>query len=174
MVAKGVGLLARHEQRALLCFVAFPKFEHFSGSPLTITTSEILFASRSEVGKSTNPLTKKKRVAIVEDEQGLIEIYSAYLENLGYNLVFSVASGEELVQTISSGLIAADVVIMDYRLPGIDGIETSRRILALSPEMKIILTTADDSVRKRAGSLGVSFLQKPFSMSILARMIDEI
>ena len=62
---------------------------------------------------------------------------------------------------------------MDYRLPKMDGLEASKRISKSRPGIKIVLATSDDSVKSVALSEGFEFLQKPFSLQMLARTISS-
>jgi CheY-like chemotaxis protein len=123
--------------------------------------------SRGELG------SEHKKIAIVEDEKDLSSIYSFFLENLGYDAIFVAMSGEEMVRGMVDGKASPDLVVMDYRLPGMNGIETAKRIKELKPGIKVIITTADDSVKAEATSLGFSFLQKPFALHALSQTIDQ-
>jgi CheY-like chemotaxis protein len=117
--------------------------------------------------------SEHKKIGIVEDEKNLSSIYSLFLEHLGYDAIFVAMSGEEMVRGMVDGQASPDLVVMDYRLPGMNGIEAAKRIKELKPAIKVIITTADDSVKPEAMSLGFSFLQKPFALHALAETIDQ-
>jgi DNA-binding NarL/FixJ family response regulator len=84
------------------------------------------------------------RVMVVDDHpvvrSGLAALISA---DPSLELAASVASGEQaLVQVTEPGI---DVVLMDLQLGGIDGVETTRRLLAIAPEIAVVvLTTSGD------------------------------
>jgi two-component system chemotaxis response regulator CheY len=113
-------------------------------------------------------------IAIVENERNLISIYSYVVKGLGYNPVFIAREGEEILRAVADGVTSPDVIIMDYRLPGMNGIETAKRIVERRPATKVIVASADDSVRGESISLGFSFLQKPFSLENFAERIRRV
>ena len=121
------------------------------------------------VGLGDGPAQKK--VAIVEDERDLLDLYSAYFWEVGYGSVFAAETGEELIRAVTEGRVSPEVIVMDYRLPGLDGIETAKRLRKIIPGLKVIVTTADDTVERLAEAEGYGFLRKPFSLSALAGMI---
>jgi CheY-like chemotaxis protein len=114
-----------------------------------------------------------KRVAIVDDDFELLTTYSVVLEHLGYTTL-TANDGDEIVNQVLYGHEAApDVILMDYRMPKMNGLEAAKKILRNRPGVKIIMSTADDSVKQEAISAGMTFLQKPFSLDDLARAIRE-
>jgi DNA-binding NtrC family response regulator len=113
--------------------------------------------------------SRAKTAAVVEDDEDMVFIYSKILRDQGYESVFVARSGEEIIEWISIGSAFPDVVIMDYRLPKINGLDAAREVLRRSPSTKIIMATAHDEIRAEAASLGFSFLRKPFSLKTLAR-----
>jgi CheY-like chemotaxis protein len=132
------------------------------------------FSASRERRDTASPTKQKTKIAIVEDEEALLRAYSDYLQGLGYDSVSTFANGEDLILAISQGNASPDLVIMDYRLPGENGIETAKQVAALRPTMRVVITTADDSVEAQAMKMGLSFLQKPFSLKQLLQTIEHL
>ncbi|MBI4338854.1 MAG: response regulator transcription factor [Chloroflexi bacterium] len=81
------------------------------------------------------------RVMIVEDQPQFQELVKLLLSlDPQFEVVGSVTTGEEALQEIAQA--HPDLVLLDFRLPGIDGLETARRIKKEHPATKIALVTA--------------------------------
>jgi len=119
-----------------------------------------------ESGRSSDSRTKT--AAVVEDDEDLAFIYSRILKDQGYDSVFVARSGEEIIHWISTDMESPDVIIMDYKLPAINGLDAAREVLRHSPGTKIIMATGHDEIKPEAEALGFTFLRKPFSMKTLA------
>ena len=115
------------------------------------------------------------RVFVVDDEIFIRDLYRDVFESKGMT-VFSAQSGEEAVKIFSTMKYKPDVVIMDHRMPGKDGIETTKEILRMDPSIPIIFSSADETIREAALAAGaVSFWAKPFPVGMLANaMIDLV
>jgi CheY-like chemotaxis protein len=116
---------------------------------------------------------KEKIVAIVDDNQAICTSVSSLIEHLGYRSPIVAHDGEEIVGAILDQGLTPNVIIMDYRLPRMDGLEASKRISKSRPDIKIVLATSEDNVRSEALSEGFEFLKKPFSLRALARTISS-
>ncbi len=97
------------------------------------------------------------RVLIVEDHRMFAQALKAAFDEADDIAIIAA------VETAAAGVEAAwetdpDVVLMDYRLPDIFGLEAARRIKAADPETKILMLTAtgDDSLRRNALAVGCS------------------
>ena len=88
-----------------------------------------------ESGRSS--ASRAKTAAVVEDDEDLVFICSRILKDQGYDSVFVARSGEEIIHWISADMRSLDVVIMDYRLPKINGLDAAREVIRHSPETKI-------------------------------------
>jgi CheY-like chemotaxis protein len=118
-----------------------------------------------------NNIVVPKTIALVEDQAELLSTYNAVFSGLGWSTFFSGEKGEDLIKLAKSEGAKPALVIMDYRLPGMDGIDAGRRLRRIVPDIKIVITTADDSIREEAESAGFYFLQKPFSISTLVEFL---
>lgn len=109
------------------------------------------------------------RILIVEDDAMVCEMICSVVEGLGYIVAGRAAEGEEAVSLVSQ--LRPDLVLMDLRLPGIDGVEATARINAVCPTPVVVLTAYDtpDFV-SRAIDAGVgAYLLKPPEADELAR-----
>jgi NarL family two-component system response regulator LiaR len=106
-----------------------------------------------------SPDREKNRVALVDDHRVVQTGLRSYLESFqDLEVVGSASSGEEALAKLEEWL--PDVVVMDLSMPGgIDGIEATRRVRALSPHTQVVVLTAHtDEARVvaalRAGAIG--------------------
>jgi CheY-like chemotaxis protein len=84
-------------------------------------------------------------VAVVDDDTTSTVVVDRLLSRAGYRVeVFT--SGEDVVAAVESGA-ALDAVCLDLSLPGIDGMETLRRLTALVPSLPVIVFTASADER---------------------------
>lgn len=106
---------------------------------------------------------KGESIMVVDDVEEQREIVSEMLARLGYQVI-TVSSGEEAVNTIMTRTV--DLVILDMIMdPGIDGLDTYRRILEFHPEQKAIITSGfSETTRVReAQRLGArTYIKKPY------------
>ncbi len=111
-----------------------------------------------------------KKVLLVEDEPDLLEIFSHMLSQYE---VLKAADGREAIELFKEHM--PDVVLMDVELPGIDGVEATKRILSIKSDTKVIGITAFASRRGKemleAGAVEV--LKKPFRMHELLETVKK-
>ncbi len=98
------------------------------------------------------------------------------LVQLGYT-VDAKTSGAEALEVIQKDPEKFDLVITDQTMPGMTGIELSKRILQLRPEMPIILCTGYSSIASKdiAEDAGIrEFVLKPLTVEQLSKLIREV
>jgi DNA-binding NarL/FixJ family response regulator len=89
------------------------------------------------------------RVVLVEDNRLFRETMEMLLGvREGIEVVGSVGGGAEAVDLC--GRLTPDVAVMDYRMPGLDGVQATRAVLEASPSTRVICLTASVSEHERA------------------------
>lgn len=121
------------------------------------------------------PHQRSLSILVVDDTPANRKVIRAFLQCAGHT-VAEAASGEAAVESVSSGQF--DLVLMDMRLPGIGGLEATRRIRSLADPVRarvpVLATTADTDPPdpKAARGAGLNgWLRKPFKAEDLAAAI---
>lgn len=111
------------------------------------------------------------RILIVDDEQSVREVLSEYFTEQGYS-VENAGGGEEALALVQRS--TPDLVLLDVRMPGIDGVETLRRIREIAPDVSVIMVTANEDVGLARETLklgALDYVAKPFDFVYLERAI---
>jgi FixJ family two-component response regulator len=111
-------------------------------------------------------------ISIVDDDESVRDAVQTLLESTG-RLTVTFPSAEQFLA--SAALSAAQCLIVDLRMPGIDGVELLRRMLAAGHRIPTIVLTAhaDEVERARALDAGaVAFLPKPFRPAVLLEAVE--
>ncbi len=114
-----------------------------------------------------------EKVLLVDDEQDFVDALSTRMESRGLS-VESAGSGPEALEKIAQKRF--DAVILDMVMPGMDGMETLKKMLEKNPELQVILLTGHATVEKgvQAVKLGaVDFLEKPAKIEDLMEKIKK-
>lgn len=115
---------------------------------------------------------EKTRVLIVDDDisfaSGLLDI----LNEMGYDAI-TVNSGEEALEKVKE--VSFDVILMDIKMPVMNGVETYKRIKKISPQTVVIMMTAysvEDLIKDalKEGAYGVVY--KPLDIEKVIKMIE--
>jgi DNA-binding NtrC family response regulator len=116
---------------------------------------------------------RKANVLLVDDEEQFLDVLSQRLEARGLK-VKAVTNGEDAVNQVED--YSFDAIIVDLAMPGIDGIETLKRIKEKRPDLEIIMLTGHATVKSgiEAMKLGADdFLEKPVDLNVLLEKIGE-
>jgi DNA-binding response OmpR family regulator len=109
----------------------------------------------------------KTRVLIVDDEEELVSALAERLELRGYQ-ARGVTSGAAALEALETR--GWDVVVVDIRMPGIDGFELARRVRTEHPDCAVVLLTGRTSAEdaEAAESVGAfEYLVKPVPIEVL-------
>ncbi len=110
----------------------------------------------------------------MDDEKELLNVFTKVLEMLGYPTPDVFNDGTSFIRSLERNLQIYDVVLMDYRMPEMNGIEAAKIVIKLRPQTKIIMITGIDHVKEKAAEIGVLYLQKPFTAKQLAECLNKL
>ena len=117
-----------------------------------------------------------ERILFVDDEQVICEIASCTLEKFGYQ-VTSKSGSKEAFALFAEKPEAFDLVITDMSMPRMTGDELTRKILALRPDMPVIIATGYSRLMTPAHALEIgarTLMAKPFSKETLATTVRKV
>ena len=117
-----------------------------------------------------------KRVLLVDDEEKLLKAMKIRLASWGYDVI-TASSGKEAIRIAKEGKKLLDAVILDILMPGIDGIETLRRIRRFNKKLPIFILTAygDEERFAKARRLEISgFIYKGREFSNASEAIRTV
>ena len=113
-------------------------------------------------------------ILVVDEEKNMRKTFAAILQKEGYK-VGQAETGEHAIELCS--VHSFDVVLMDVRMPGINGVEAFRRIREEQENTKIILMSAYEGQESKHSALeegAIAFLSKPLDVPQTLRLIAEV
>ena len=115
----------------------------------------------------------KPRIVVVDDEERMATVVAMALGRAGYECE-TCASGEAALAAVDAR--GADVVVTDWRMPGMDGLELLRRLHAKRPALPVILITAHGSVPSAVAAMregAFDYITKPFDNDELRALVGR-
>ncbi|MBN8492195.1 MAG: sigma-54-dependent Fis family transcriptional regulator [Burkholderiales bacterium] len=112
-------------------------------------------------------------VLVIEDEEILAKNIHIYLERHGYEVQVA-HSAEQGLGLLDS--LRPDAVLLDFNLPGLDGLEALSRIQAFDPAIRVLMITGHGSVEMAVEAMkrgAVDFLTKPVALGKLRLLLDK-
>ena len=113
------------------------------------------------------------RVLIVDDEKEFLEVMEERISVRGMEVATSMSAKEALTKIENEPF---DAIIMDFQMPGMDGIDALKAIKEKKPELQIILLTGHASVKRGVEAIkegALDFMEKPADVDELTEKIKE-
>jgi CheY-like chemotaxis protein len=143
------------------------------GSTFTILLPAIEVHREIDEDARTDLYHGSERILIIEDEEALVQVTEKLLSGLGYAVRTSTDSTQAL-ELFQADPYAFDLVLSDMAMPGLAGDILAQRMLALRPDIPIIVMTgySDRLSRERARQIGIkNLIYKPLSPPDLSKAI---
>jgi two-component system chemotaxis response regulator CheY len=120
--------------------------------------------------------TESKKVMIVDDSKAMIMLLKRILEDHGYSVVGEAQSGEEAVEKYDQ--LRPDLVTMDLILPGISGVEATKKIIEKDPNARIIAVSsvggAPEKLMEALKAGAKNVISKPFDPDKVLKVIGDL
>jgi len=123
------------------------------------------------------PLGNGEVILLVEDEETILDVGKEMLTQLGYRVLCALSPSQALKIVQDDKTPEIDLLITDVVMPEMNGKELADRLCVLLPKCKCLFTsgyTGDIMAHNGVLESNVHFLQKPFSSTELATMVEEI
>ncbi|MEI6126031.1 MAG: response regulator [Pseudomonadota bacterium] len=115
-------------------------------------------------------------ILLVDDEQAMIDVGSEILGAIGYKVI-TAGSGREAIKAYADNLEKIDILIVDLIMPEIGGGELCKKVRALNPQARVLMSSGYSIEGDMAAGLQGycnGFIQKPFAIKELSQKIREI
>ena len=124
--------------------------------------------------KPTQNNAEKKTVLFVDDEKMILEVGSLMLQRLGYN-VLTTSNGQEAIEIFKNNKVA--FVILDMRMPGMNGDEVCLQMKKIKPKIKILLASGYVGFYSEDYLISIgfdAFIKKPYDLRQLSEKIEDL
>lgn len=115
----------------------------------------------------------KEKILIVDDQFGIRILLNEVFQKEGYN-TFQAANGVQALDIVKQH--SPDLVLLDMKIPGMDGIEILKRMKVIDPEIRVIIMTAygELDMIQEANDLGArTHFAKPFDIDDIRAAVRE-
>jgi len=154
--------------------VATPSSAKFEGADAVVPRPKSAEEARKLIEQYVRMRTPK-RILIVDDSTTMRSIVRKILSASRYALEVSEADeGIAALKNIDRGV---DIVLLDYNMPGFNGIETLTEIKRVAPQVNVVMMTSAESARlaeQAEASGAAAFLRKPFYPADIDAILDRI
>jgi DNA-binding NtrC family response regulator len=117
---------------------------------------------------------EKARILITEDEKAQRELLEGFLKKEGFS-VATAADGKEAVLKLQNGFF--DILLLDYKMPEMDGLQTLREARKLYPDLPVVMMTAYGTVETAVASMkegALDYLTKPIDLDELLLILQKV
>jgi DNA-binding NtrC family response regulator len=132
----------------------------------------MLSQTRGFPAKGNDGKAHRKTILVVDDEQEILDAIAESLAGSGFRVI-TMTNGRSALSAVKEGE-PVDLVIADYRMRGMDGLELLARLKEVTPAMPVIILSGNVSVECYLKSLNLGafeYVTKPFELEDLERIV---
>ncbi len=125
---------------------------------------------------ATDIVTGRKMILIVENEAGVRDLFVKRLEVLGYNTIIAV-DGKEGISVFRERVNEIDLVMLDFAMPKMNGVEAFGELILIKPDVKVMLCsgyTEDVVMESFPSQRPDCVLHKPYNMEALKHELERL
>jgi len=124
--------------------------------------------------KLTNAIVPA-RILVVDDDENIRAVLRAFLKAWGYEVIVA-DSGAAALEWTKKSAGKLDLLITDFRMPSMDGIELAQRVRNRHPELKVLYMSGDlqELAKNRQFEIAADLIAKPFQSGDLAMKVSHI
>ena len=121
-------------------------------------------------------MSEKKAVLVVDDSRVSRMMIKAIIADTRPNWEIQEAGSGDEALTLLEDILHIDLMILDYNMPGMDGLTLGKELKQKHPEAKIHLLTANiqESIRQKANKAGVAFVKKPITEEKIVDILSSV
>jgi len=119
-------------------------------------------------------LAKKMKILVVDDDLGMCETLSDILEDKGYEVVTATDGRKAVEEAIGSDI---QLVLMDIKMPGMNGVEACKVMKKEKPNLKVILMTAyavESLMQEALRQDGIAIFFKPLDIEKVINLLQDV
>ncbi|HYY03125.1 MAG TPA: response regulator transcription factor [Gaiellaceae bacterium] len=117
---------------------------------------------------------RQQRILVVDDEPSIVDAVATALRYEGYEVAEAATGRQALASVVHD---EPDLIVLDWMLPDLDGIEVGRRLCAQGFKSAVLFLTAKDSTENKVEALragGDDYVTKPFSLAEVVARVQAI
>jgi len=115
---------------------------------------------------------RRLRVLLVDDEPDMLALLGAVVSAQSWEVIGRATNGSDAVRVAER--IEPDVALVDYRMPGMNGIELAGRLRSMWPQIEIVMFSAMDVEAEARASGSVDRFVRKGDVNLLRGVLDEI
>lgn len=117
-----------------------------------------------------------KKTALIVDDSSLARMLMRKIFTTSFQEwnILEAKDGEDALSRLDG--VAIQLALIDFNMPGMNGLELAEKIIEKRPSLSIHLVTANiqERMKQRAEAMGVGFVKKPVNQQILTNLIDGL